>query len=216
VRKKIIIFLVFFAGFFCKSASACEDCCCVCDKGKDYYFSDSENKNNVHKKYHKRRKETDTRYEHSNNNPDNPIIDKPKFKKEKSTKVPHHYKRTITRLCRQYDVDKALVLAVVKNESGFDPNAVSPKGAIGLMQLMPGTSRDLGVENPFHPVQNLDGGIRHLRHLLDRYQGNVRLVLVAYRNGENSFSVASGNFYHDPGTHEYVERVLHSLKHFRK
>jgi membrane-bound lytic murein transglycosylase MltF len=87
---------------------------------------------------------------------------------------------------RRHGLDPALVLAVVQVESGFRPDAVSPKGARGLMQLMPGTAADLGVEDAFDPEQNLDGGTRHLVGLIARYGGDVKRALAAYNAGEGA------------------------------
>ena len=87
---------------------------------------------------------------------------------------------------RRHGLDPALVLAVVHVESGFRPDAVSPKGARGLMQLMPGTATRLGVEDSFDPEQNLDGGTRHLGDLIARYNGDVKRALAAYNAGEGA------------------------------
>jgi hypothetical protein len=85
-----------------------------------------------------------------------------------------------TRVARLHDVDEQLVLTVIVNESHFDAFAVSPRGAMGLMQLMPETAARFGVDNAFNPIQNVDGGVRYLKDLLKRYNGDVQLVLSAY------------------------------------
>ncbi len=95
------------------------------------------------------------------------------------------YEGTIKKLCSKYNVEIPLIKAVVKAESDFNPLAVSKKGAVGLMQLMPEKAEELKVSDPFDPYENLDGGIRHIRGLLDRFDGDITLVLAAYNAGEN-------------------------------
>jgi hypothetical protein len=89
----------------------------------------------------------------------------------------------IYKYARLYGVDPALVRAVMRHESAFNPGAVSPKGAQGLMQLMPGTAALMGVNNPFDPEQNVAGGVGYLRHCLDRFGHNVPLAVAAYNAG---------------------------------
>ena len=89
----------------------------------------------------------------------------------------------ISRAARAHGVEEGLIRSVIRTESAFNPRAVSPAGAQGLMQLMPGTARDLGVSNPFDPEQNVMAGTRYLRQLLDRYQGDLDRSLAAYNWG---------------------------------
>lgn len=93
------------------------------------------------------------------------------------------FERSIVEHSRRQKVAADLVRAVIQVESAFNPVAVSTKGAMGLMQLMPATAVELGVANPFDPDQNIRGGVQYLRRLLDRYNGNVELALAAYNAG---------------------------------
>jgi len=107
----------------------------------------------------------------------------------------------------RHRVDSNLIKAVIRVESDFVPHAVSPKGALGLMQLMPATARMLRVRSAFDPQANVDGGVRHLRYLIDRFQGNMRLVLAAYNAGEGAVK-RHGGIPPYRETQDYVRRVL--------
>jgi soluble lytic murein transglycosylase-like protein len=113
-----------------------------------------------------------------------------------------------------YAVDKALVQAVIHAESDFNTHAVSVKGARGLMQLMPETAERYGVHDLFDPKQNIMGGVRYLRDLLDDFGNNLRLALAAYNAGENSV-LHYGGVPPFPETINYVERVLRLQSAYR-
>jgi soluble lytic murein transglycosylase-like protein len=113
---------------------------------------------------------------------------------------------SIVMAAARHNVDPNLVRAVVKVESNFNSNAVSSKGAIGLMQLMPKTARQLKVKNPFDPDQNVDAGVRHLKYLLESYNGDVNLTLAAYNAGEGAVRRSAG-VPHYSETQNYVRRI---------
>lgn len=117
------------------------------------------------------------------------------------------YAAEIQEVSTQQGVSPTLVEAVIRAESGFDPRAVSPKGAGGLMQLMPQTASALGVRDRFDPRENIRGGVRHLRYLLERYRGSVPLAVAAYNAGEQAVD-AHGGIPPFPETQQYVRRVL--------
>jgi len=117
------------------------------------------------------------------------------------------YDPLIVAAADRYKVDVSLIKAVIRAESDFVPSATSPKGAQGLMQLMPATARLHGVLSAYDPEDNVDGGVRHLRLLLDRYGGNVRLALAAYNAGAGAVD-KHGGVPPYPETWQYLDRVL--------
>lgn len=128
--------------------------------------------------------------------------------RQRSGTVPEHhgYDRLIRRAARAYALDPALVKAVIAAESNFDPRATSHKGAQGLMQLMPKTARGLGVRNPYSPQDNVLGGARYLREMLDRF-GDLSRAVAAYNAGPTAVD-RYGGIPPYPETRKYVSRVL--------
>jgi soluble lytic murein transglycosylase-like protein len=124
------------------------------------------------------------------------------------------YDEVIRSASDRHSIDADLVRAVIKAESDFNSNARSRKGAMGLMQLMPDTARLHNVLNAFDPADNIEGGVRHLRMLLERYQGDLRLSLAAYNAGSGAVE-RHGGIPPFVETREYVRRVLHFYEAFR-
>ena len=110
-----------------------------------------------------------------------------------------------------HGVDPVLVRGIIEVESGFEPSALSPKGAMGLMQLMPATAAEFGVKNPFDPVENMDAGARLLKKLVKRYGGDLALALGAYNAGSSRVDSAGG-VPRIPETVDYVAGILEELQ----
>ena len=115
----------------------------------------------------------------------------------------------------KYNLDPALLKAVVQAESNFSANAVSHAGAKGLMQLMDSTARQLGVVNPFNPIENIDGGARFLSQLLQRYGGNETLALAAYNAGPGAIDYWGGTPPYQE-TQTYIPRILQLREQYRE
>lgn len=119
------------------------------------------------------------------------------------------YAQLVLPVAAKYGLDWRLVAAVIQAESGFNPRAISPKGAVGLMQVMPGTAALYGFKRIelYDPAKNVEAGVRHLKMLDDRYSGDMRLILAAYNSGENAV-----DHYHGvppfKATRQFVSRVL--------
>jgi len=123
-----------------------------------------------------------------------------------SSLPPQEVNRLVKETAERVRVDPQLVHAIIKVESEYDPNAVSRRGAMGLMQLIPATARRFGVENPFDPQQNIEGGVTYLKYLLDIFGGDLALSLAAYNAGENSV-LRTGRIPSFPETRNYVRKV---------
>jgi len=117
----------------------------------------------------------------------------------------------IDKASRTYGVDRDLISSVIDAESGYDPDATSPKGAMGLMQLMPDTARGLGVKDAYDPEQNIMGGTRFLKYLLDRYDGNVPRALAAYNWGMGNVERSTTGRLPEE-TRGYIAKIMRSLQ----
>lgn len=125
------------------------------------------------------------------------------------------YASLILDAARRHELDPALLTAVIRAESNFDPAAVSRRGAKGLMQLMPKTSALYGVADPLEPHANIDTGAKHLRSLLERYRNNLELALAAYNAGEEAVERHGGRIPPFGETRGYVKAVLRHLQTYR-
>lgn len=121
----------------------------------------------------------------------------------------------VARTARVNGVDEALVHAVIFAESSYDPDAISPAGASGLMQLMPATAEQYGVRDLFDPAQNVSGGVRLLRDLLARFDGNVELAVAAYNAGAYAVIRAGNRVPPHTETAAYVPKVIDYYRHFQ-
>ncbi len=118
------------------------------------------------------------------------------------------YSPIIQSMAAKYQVDPKLIHAVIQVESAYNHKAISPAGALGLMQLMPSTATRYGVNNPHDPDQNIDGGIRYLKDLLAMFKSNLSLALAAYNAGENAVIKYHNSIPPFPETQAYVKKVL--------
>jgi soluble lytic murein transglycosylase-like protein len=136
------------------------------------------------------------------------------FKLAQYGRSSEEFEPIITQCSSDYGVDRSLVKAVIHAESSFNSQAVSHKGAVGLMQLMPGTAQDLKVVNSFDPQDNIRGGVRYLRFLLDTFKGDVTLALAAYNAGLSKVARYGGIPPYEE-TRNYVSRVLALQKNYQ-
>jgi len=133
------------------------------------------------------------------------------YKKNKKKYFPH-----IKKAASKYSIDAHLLYAIVDTESAFNPQAISKAGAVGLMQLMPKTAQSLGVKNSLNPSQNIHGGARYFRQLLDTFNQDIKLSLAAYNAGESAVKRAGYAIPNYPETQHYVQKVLQRYNTLKK
>lgn len=129
-------------------------------------------------------------------------------------KKEHLFHPIILQEADRHEIDPALVKAIIMAESGYNPNAISEKGAKGLMQLMPSTAQALGVEDVFNPQQNISGGVRYFKKLVNRFDGDIKLALAAYNAGSKKVRHYQGIPPYK-STHYYIEKVFKYYKLYK-
>ncbi len=129
---------------------------------------------------------------------------------------PKRFSPLVEKAAREHQIDQALLRAVIAVESGYDPSAVSRKGAVGLMQLMPQTARRYGVRNMYDPAQNIQGGARYLRDLMGKFNNDLPLVLAAYNAGEDAIAQYGNRIPPYRETRSYVPRVLDYYRQYQR
>jgi hypothetical protein len=153
-------------------------------------------------------------------NDDYPVVEKAAFdelfersaplRRDLSAMGSKDFTTFIEQASQKYNIDEDLLRAVIKAESNFNPSATSPKGAMGLMQLMPGTARSLGVNDAYDPSQNIDGGARYLRQMLDTFGGDTKKALAAYNAGPTAVQTYDGVPPYKE-TKNYVSKIMDML-----
>lgn len=129
-------------------------------------------------------------------------------------KAENRYQPLIVEAAYRYKVEPAIIKAIIMAESSFNPKAVSKVGARGLMQLMPRTARSLGVEDSFKPAHNIDAGVRYFKHLLDQFDGEIKLALAAYNAGSSNV-IKYGGIPPFKETEFYINKVLKYFEAYR-
>ncbi len=130
-------------------------------------------------------------------------------------RIPDSYVPLLRKVAREHSIDQALLQAVMAAESGYDPNAISRKGAVGLMQLMPETARRYGVRNLYDPAENMRGGARYLGDLMRKFNNDMSLVLAAYNAGEDAIIRYGNRIPPYRETRQYVPRVMNFYQRYQ-
>lgn len=139
----------------------------------------------------------------------------PKTEQGLSRNNQKNFAQYVQNAAQQHRLPYQLIHAVITVESAYNPEAISHAGAQGLMQLMPATAKRFGVDNPFDPEENIEGGSRYLKHLLQLFEGDVKLALAAYNAGENAVQRYGNRIPPYQETREYVQKVLKTYQKYR-
>ena len=131
------------------------------------------------------------------------------------TKGEHLFHPIIVRVANEHEIDPALIKAIIMAESGYNPKAISKRGAAGLMQLMPGTAEALGVEDIFNPEHNINGGVLYFKGLVDLFKGDVKLALAAYNAGTRKVKMYQG-IPPFKATRYYIKKVFKYYEYYRQ
>ena len=129
------------------------------------------------------------------------------FKEKVIQAKPKNVDEIISAVSKKYNVDENFIRAIIKQESGFNPNATSKKGAMGLMQLMPKTAKGLGVADAYNPEQNVEGGVKYIKSLIDKYDGDKKIALAAYNAGPTAVN-RYGGIPPYKETQNYVNKIM--------
>ncbi|MEW6671658.1 MAG: lytic transglycosylase domain-containing protein [Thermodesulfobacteriota bacterium] len=131
------------------------------------------------------------------------------------TKDEHLFHPIIVKVANEHEIDPALIKAIIMAESGYNPKAISKRGAMGLMQLMPGTAEALGIDDIFNPELNINAGVLYFKRLVDFFEGDVKLALAAYNAGINKVKMYQG-IPPFKATRYYIKKVFKYYEHYRQ
>ncbi len=188
--RHLILSIIAASLFFLQAPSAQGEVFFFRDKNNDFYFTDNPPNSSFKRLFPAKHKKIRKAYRSGRDVRSNKAV-----------------KKQIQKVSKEYKVDSKLIEAIIQVESGFDPKAISRAGAMGLMQLMPETAKDMGVRYPYDPLQNITGGTKYFRKMLKTFRGNTKLALAAYNAGPTAVKAYRGVPPYTE-TRNYVKKVL--------